>query len=239
MSDKVLYIIHNPAWTDCRVADAVRRRGYGIDHVCPPFGDELPAIDGYAALMAGGSEEGHVATPDDPPWVGLEMAYIREAVDRRVPFLGICMGCQLLAGAYGGEVAARADGRCELGFYAVEPTAEGRGLFGEARHFYQAHYEGVTVLPGEAVLLARGENFPVQAFRIGDHAYGTQFHPDARLESLTRERIGRDSLLHVEGAQGLDEQVREAPLHEALIEEWTERFVDRWIGPAGARRGAA
>ncbi len=235
MTPKVLYIIHNPAWTDCRVADTVRARGYTVDHVCPAFGDELPPIDGYAALMAGGSEEGHAATPDDPPWVALEIAYIRQAVDREIPYYGICMGCQLLAGAYGGEVSARPDGLCELGFYRVGPTDEGRSLFGEARYFYQAHFEGVMALPREATLLASGESFPVQAFRIGDHAYGTQFHPDAKLHRFTREQIARDSLVHVQGAQDIDEQVRQAPLHEPLVQEWTERLVDRWIGPAEAR----
>ena len=239
MGQKVLYIIHNRAWTDCRVADAVRARGYAVEHVCPPAGDDLPPLDGYAALMVGGSEEGHAGSPEAPPWVAREIAYIRQAVDRNIPFLGICMGCQLLAAAYGGDVGARPDGRCELGFYRVEPTAEGRSLFRESRHFYEAHYEGVTSLPEEAVLLARGDTFPVQAFRIRDHAFGTQFHPDVRLDKLTREAISADSLIDVPGAQDIDEQLRMAPVHEPLIQEWTERFVDRWIGRASGEAAAA
>ena len=45
MGQKVLYIIHNRAWTDCRVADAVRARGYAVEHVCPPAGDDLPPLE--------------------------------------------------------------------------------------------------------------------------------------------------------------------------------------------------
>lgn len=236
MTSKVLYIIHNPAWTDCRVADTLETRGYTIDHVCPPFGDELPALDDYAVVMVGGSEEGHVAEPDDPPWVAREIAFVRDVLARDIPFLGICMGCQILAGACGGDVSGRADGLCELGFYPVEPTAEGASLFRESRCFYQAHYEGVMTLPAGAVLLATGENFPVQAFRVGENAYGVQFHPDARLDKLTPEAIAGDSLIDVKGAQGVDEQIRLAHLHEAAIQRWTEAFVDRWVGPVAQDR---
>ena len=237
MTSKVLYIIHHPAWTDCRVADTLRTRGYTIDHVCPAFGDDLPALDDYAVVMVGGSEEGHVAEPDDPPWVSREITFVRDVLARDIPFLGICMGCQILAGASGGEVGGRPDGLCELGFFHVEPTAAGASLFRESRCFYQAHYEGVMTLPPGAVLLATGENFPVQAFRVGENAYGVQFHPDARLERMTPEEIAKDSLIGTNGAQGVDEQVRLAHLHEAAIQKWTEEFVDRWVGPAtGPRR---
>ncbi|MCE2519595.1 MAG: gamma-glutamyl-gamma-aminobutyrate hydrolase family protein [Alphaproteobacteria bacterium] len=236
MTSKILYIIHNPAWTDCRVADTLRTRGYTIDHVCPPFGDDLTALDGYAAVMVGGSEEGHVAEPDDPPWVGREIAFVSDVLARGIPYLGICMGCQILAGACGGDVGGRADGLCEFGFFPVEPTAEGTSLFRDSRCFYQAHYEGVMTLPAGAVLLATGENFPVQAFRVGENAYGLQFHPDAKLERLTPDAIACDSLIGVEGAQGVDEQIRLARRHEAAIQRWTEEFVDRWIGPAAGHR---
>ncbi len=235
MTSKVLYIIHDPAWTDCRVADTLRARGHMIDHVCPAFGDDLPALDDYAAVMVGGSEEGHVAEPDDPPWVGREIAFVRDVLARDIPFLGICMGCQILAGASGGTVGARADGLCEFGFFCVEPTKEGTGLFRDSRCFYQAHYEGVTTLPHGAVLLATSENFPVQAFRVGENAYGVQFHPDARLDRMTHEEIAKDSLVGANGAQSIEEQVRLAHLHEAAIQRWTEGFVDHWAGPAPVR----
>ncbi len=235
MTSKVLYIIHDPAWTDCRVADTLEARGYIIDHVCPPFGDALPALDGYAVVMVGGSEEGHVAEPDDPPWVSREIAFVRDVLARGTPFLGICMGCQILAGACGGKVGGHPDGLCELGFFPVHPTQEGASLFRDSRYFYQAHYEGVMTLPEGAVLLATGENFPVQAFRVADNAYGVQFHPDARLERLTPDVIAGDSLMEMKGAQGVDEQVRLAHRHEAAVQRWTEEFVDHWVGHPRAR----
>ena len=171
---------------------------------------------------------------DDPPWVGREIAFVRDVLARGIPYLGICMGCQILAGACGGDVGGRADGLCEFGFFPVEPTAEGASLFRDSRCFYQAHYEGVMALPAGAVLLATGENFPVQAFRVGENAYGLQFHPDARFERLTPDAIASDSLIGVEGRQGVDEQMfvwRIAT--KAAIQRWTEEFVDRLDRPGG------
>lgn len=239
MTSRILYVVHNPAWKDCRVADAARSRGFSVDHVCPAFGDDLPALDGYAALIVGGSAEGHADRPDEHRWVADEIACLRAAVDRGLPTLGVCMGCQLLAAAFGGKVWARPDGLCELGFFRVDPTEEGRELFAGASHFYEAHYEGVFRLPDEAVLLARGDGFPVQAFRIGEHAYGVQFHPDMKLSTLTREFLENDSYRGRLGAQSVDEQLRLAPVYEASIQTWTERFVDGWIGRAGVDAEAA
>ena len=239
MASRILYIVHNPAWTDCRVADEARARGFAVDCVCPAFGDGLPAIEGHAALIVGGSAEGHADRPDEHRWVADEMAYIRAAVDRGVPTLGICMGSQLLAAAFGGKVWARPDGLCELGFFRVDPIGEGRELFAGASHFYEAHFEGVFRLPDEAVLLARSDRYPVQAFRIGERAYGVQFHPDTKLSALTRKFLENDSYRDMFGAQSVDEQLRLAPVYEASIQAWTERFVDRWIGRAGVAAEAA
>jgi GMP synthase (glutamine-hydrolysing) len=235
----VLYLIHHPDWTDCRVADVLRNRGYRIDYLCHPAGEPLPANAlEYAAIMVGGSEEGHAGRPDLHDWVACEIAFIRAAVEQGVPFLGICMGSQLLAAAFGGVVMARPDGLTELGFYPVEATAAGEDLFAGVSHFYQAHFEGVHALPENAILLARGERFPVQAYRIGETAYGLQFHPDYKLSNVTSERLAGDSYRNRLGAQPADEQIRLAPIHEASIQAWTERFVDRWVGPA-ERRSAA
>lgn len=239
MTSTLLYIVHDPAWKDCRVADAVRASGRQVEFLCPPAGDPLPETASYEALIVGGSAEGHADRPDELAWVADEIAYIRAAVDGGMPTLGICMGCQLLAAAYGGKVLARPDGFCELGFYPVEATAEGRGLFETRGHFYEAHYEGVVALPESAVLLARGERFPVQAFRIGERAYGTQFHPDMKLATLTRKAIETDVCMERPGAQPAQEQLRQAPLHEAAIQAWTERFVDRWLGHSADRAKAA
>jgi GMP synthase (glutamine-hydrolysing) len=232
MASNVLYILHNSAWTDDRVADVVRSRGHTVTFVCPPEGDALPELDGYDALIVGGSDDGHADRPDELAWVAEEMAFIRKAVDSGFPMLGICMGAQMLACTYGGRVFARPDGFTEWGFYPVIATEEGRELFAGTTHFNQGHYEGVFVLPDNATLLARGEHFPVQAFRIGERAYGLQFHPDTKLATLTKTFLDNNSYRHFMGVQTTEEQMALGAHHEAQIQMWTERFVDQWIGSA-------
>ena len=233
---KVLYLIHHPDWTDCRVADVLRSRDYEVEYRCHPNGDPLPVnARGYAAVMIGGSEEGHAGRPELHDWVAREIAFTRETVERGIPFLGICMGSQLLAAAFGGAVMPRPDRLAELGFYSVEPTRDGEDLFAGTSHFYQAHFEGVFALPESAVLLARGVQFPVQAYRIGETAYGLQFHPDYKLSNVTPENLAKDAYRDMFGVQSADEQLRLAPIHKASIQGWTERFVDLWVGQAEKR----
>jgi len=239
MTSSVLYILHNSAWTDDRVADVVRSRGHAVEFVCPPEGDALPDIADYAALIVGGSDEGHAGRPEELSWVAEEMAYIRSAVDAGVPMLGLCMGAQMLAASYGGTVLGRPDGFTEWGFYPVHATDEGRDLFAGTTHFNQGHFEGIFALPEQATLLARGDHFPVQAFRIGENAYGLQFHPDTKLATLTRPFLDNNHYRHFMGVQSTDEQIRLGNLYEASIQMWTERFVDQWIGAAGSAVVAA
>ena len=236
---RILYLIHNPAWTECRIADVLRDRGCEIEFRCHPYGDPLPkTARSYAAVIVGGSDEGHAGEPHRHPWVGREIAFVRKAVEAGVPFLGICMGSQLLAAAFGGTILARPDGLTELGYYQIEATPEGVELFAGTSHFYQAHFEGVFALPDDAVLLARGHQFPVQAFRIGRHAYGLQFHPDQKLTSVTHEALAQEPYLSRLGVQSAHEQVRLAPVYEASIQRWSERFVEHWIGWAKASAAA-
>jgi len=239
MTSTILYLIHNPAWTDDRVADVLRDCGHVVEFICPPQGDALPDLSGYTGLIVGGSDDGHAARPEELQWVADEISYIRDAVDAGFPMLGICMGAQLLAAGYGSSVFARPDGFTEWGFYPVEATEEGTELFAGTSHFNQGHYEGVFQLPENAVLLARGEHFPVQAFRIGERAYGLQFHPDTKQSRLTCEFLDQNSYRHYFGVQSTDEQIELAARHADQIQMWTERFVETWLGSAKNRVLAA
>jgi GMP synthase (glutamine-hydrolysing) len=118
-------------------------------------------------------------------------------VARDFPFLGACYGIGLLT-AHGGGVV---DGTWpeDAGPTRVRLTEDGTAdpLFGILEPHFEAfvgHKEACTVLPAGAVLLASGENCPVQAFRVGRNVYATQFHPELTTASiLTRIRIYRDS----------------------------------------------
>jgi GMP synthase (glutamine-hydrolysing) len=153
-------------------------------------GDAVPATPGgfYAVALLGGG-----FLPDDDeraPWLTAERELTRRAVAGGVPLLGICLGAQVLAAATGGVV--RGDhGRPERGSCRVCLLDEARtdplfaGLPDEFR-VIENHRDQITDLPSGAVRLAESEDCPVQAFRVGEWAWGVQFHPEAGADRLDR-----------------------------------------------------
>ncbi len=83
------------------------------------------------------------------------------------PYLGICLGAQMLAHHLGARVYKHADGHAEVGYYPIRPTEAGREVVDPwPEQVYQWHREGFD-LPNGAELMAEGDSFPVQAFRYG------------------------------------------------------------------------
>lgn len=141
---------------------------------CPEPPAALTEIDGVVAL-------GGLMNPDDDddhPFIAHERELLGEACARGVPTLAICLGAQLLAQATGGD--SRSLGRMRFGWHQLETTtayatdALCRGTEPPATyhwHAYECHP------PADAITLATCDD-TVQAFRIGDSAWGVQFHPE-------------------------------------------------------------
>jgi GMP synthase-like glutamine amidotransferase len=159
----------------------------GIDAVvvdAPNLSEHLAhveAVDGLV-LLGGG------LMPDDDeryPFLPRERTLLGEAVAAGVPVLGICLGAQMLALVAGGEVTAKS-GETERGSCRVVLLAAAHddslfaGLTGyDGLRMRQSHHDSITALPPAAVHLATSERCRVQAFRVGDTAWGVQFHPEA------------------------------------------------------------
>ena len=163
------------------LGDAWRADGIAWDTAELDAGDAIPPLDRYDALVVMGGPM-DVWQEAEHPWLVAEKHAIRHFVaELRRPFLGICLGHQLLADALSGAVALAP--RPEVGIATVALTEAGRRDplfrgFGTDVVTLQWHGAEVTRLPPGATVLAGNEACAVQAFRWGAHAYGIQFHPE-------------------------------------------------------------
>lgn len=140
------------------------------------------------AIIIGGSKYG--VAKNDPgkfvPNLGKLINFVNLAINKDIPFLGVCFGHQLLAYVYGGEVIHEPR-KEERGTYVMELTKEAKNdsLFGNLPKKFNAqcaHHDYVFNLPSEAIILAKSELCAVEAFRMGEKIYGAQFHPERSKE---------------------------------------------------------
>lgn len=153
--------------------------GWTWDTVELDAGETVPDVSAYDMMVVMGGPQ-DVWQEDKYPWLIAEKAAIRKfVVDLGRPYLGICLGHQLLAAAIGGEVAL---GKTpEVGLLTVKQTRAGlndrifRGI-SDPIDVLQWHGAEVVSLPDDAHVLASSDACAVQAFRYRDNAYGFQFH---------------------------------------------------------------
>jgi len=154
--------------------------GHVWDTVELDAGADIPDLDPYDMLLVMGGPM-DVWEEDIHPWLVPEKAAIRRWVMSGKPYLGVCLGHQLLADALGGRVGPGAE--AEVGLLPVTLTGEGRGdpLFQgvpDTGLCFQWHGAAVLELPAGARVLARSDACPVQAIRVGQRAYGLQYHQE-------------------------------------------------------------
>lgn len=153
--------------------------GHSITTVELDEGEPIPSLDDFDLLVVMGGPM-DVWQEAELPWLIAEKAAIRTFVrDLAKPYLGICLGHQLLADALGGSVGLM--GAPEVGLAKVQLTQEGRDDpifrgFPDEIDCFQWHGAEVNELPNGAVILAGNAAAPVQAMRWGRHAYGFQYH---------------------------------------------------------------
>lgn len=153
-------------------------------------GQRVPRrIDGYGALVVLGGPMG-VYEEDRFPFIGPEVRLVEDALKKRVPVLGVCLGSQILAKAAGARVYK--SGKKEIGWYDVTlaEDADGDWLFlGFPERFRAFHWHGDTFdVPAGALCLASSEMFPNQVIKVGPAAYGIQFHLEVT-EKMIREWV--------------------------------------------------
>src|SRR5918995_3586223 len=181
MTRKILSIQNISCETLGTLEDFLELDGYVLDKVLAPQ-DSIPqsAIEFSAIILLGGP----MSVYEGIPYLTKEQFLIRDAFQRNIPILGICLGSQLIAGALGGTVYRGA--KKEIGWYDVYITDKGldslfKGFDQRKLRVFQWHGDTYT-LPQDAVVLAYTDLYP-QAFRIGS-AYGLQFHLEVTKEMI-------------------------------------------------------
>lgn len=205
-------------------------------------GEPFPDLGEVSAVvMFGGTANADEI--DEHPFLLHDRELTREAVDRRVPYLGICLGAQILARAFDRPVV-RAPQR-ELGFEPVHPTAAAAddpllSVFGDGDRGFQWHQDTFE-LPAGATLLATGEDVPLQAYRVGDLAWGIQWHFEIDGAELEMWLDEADALMDLKAVWGksADETRVEAKEHLAAHEDRGREVFRRFANVVRGSRTSA
>jgi GMP synthase-like glutamine amidotransferase len=160
------------------IAPAIRETGADLQLVRLDNGDAVPSPDDVPAIAGLVVMGGPMGVHDDLPWLAPERALLRAAVAAGHPVLGVCLGAQQLAAALGADVVTGAEPECGVGEVHLTSAALSDPVFGAApTPLPCVHWHGDTfALPDGAVRLASNQAYENQAFRVGAHAYGLQFH---------------------------------------------------------------
>lgn len=234
----ILIILHQEHSTAGRVGHKLRARGYELDIRRPALGCTLPQTleEHDGAVMFGGPDSAY----DDEPYLRTEADWIDVPLREEKPFLGLCLGAQLMAMHLGAQVKPDPQGQVEVGYYPITPTAEGEALIHWPDMVYQWHQDGFD-LPSGAVRLAQADGaFPEQAFQVGPAAFGLQFHPELTTAMTYRWTVKGAHRMEAPGAQPRKAHLEGRLMYDRPVDAWLEQFLDVWLatGQAEAKEKA-
>jgi GMP synthase (glutamine-hydrolysing) len=235
---KVLVIVHQETSDPGLVGQLLQDQGYALDLRCPAIGTPLPAtLNEHAGVVIFG---GPMSANDDHtlPFIRTELDWISIALASGKPYLGICLGAQLLARVLGATVTSHPQDLREIGYAPIQPLPlsgnslssnplSGNPLEG-LNHVYHWHKEGFD-LPQGTTLLATGEVFPHQAFAYGNTAYGVQFHPEITRPMIDHWTSKVPEQLLLPGAQPYEAHLAEHDRHAASVDRWLRGFLQHWL----------
>lgn len=222
----VLTVLHQRHSNPGHVGNWFMAHGFPLDIRRPSLGDSLPeTLEGHTgAVIFGGPQSAN----DSDDFIKIETAWVAVALEEKKPFLGICLGAQMLANQLGARVAFDPEAHAEIGYYPVTPTPEGAAMLDWPGYFYHWHREGFSV-PEGAALLARGERFENQAFRYGPAAFAVQFHPEITQTLVNRWSTRSSHRLALPGARPRREHFLGHVRHGPGQRRWLDAFLRQWV----------
>lgn len=228
----VLLVLHQQHSNPGHVGRWFRRNGYALDIRRHFDGDPLPeTLAAHSgAVIFGGPQSAN----DRIDYIRREVDWISVPLKENKPFLGICLGAQMLAHQLGARVDHCPQGCVEVGYHSIRPTQAGAHL-DLPQFVYQWHREGFD-LPRDGILLATADGaYPNQAFQYGS-AFGVQFHPEIMFIQVNRWSGSSPMRLLMRGARPRQEQIDRHLMEAPRVSSWLDGFLGRWIKGELTRR---
>ena len=187
--------------------------------------DNLPQTKkGDLILIMGGPMGVKDIGSDRYPWLKLERNFIKRELENKIPIIGVCLGAQLLASAAGGDIEVLKYGSPpkalpEIGWSQIfidKLNKDFQEFFEDPFHVLHWHGDRI-LLPNKAVLIASSARCEEQFFRIGDFAYGLQFHIEstgAMIDKWIKE--DKEFILKGLGSKG-----------QEILKEENKKFIEK------------
>lgn len=211
-------------------------RSYGFRNRYYNFGrtpEAQPSVEGYHGLIVLGGPM-NVDQTDSHPHLEAEIHAIRQALERDIPVLGICLGAQLIARALGSPVTVNP--QKEIGWYDVAISDEGArdplfSHFNRSEKIFQWHGDTFAI-PDGAVQLASSQTCANQAFRYGDKVYGLQFHLEVDqplVERWLAIPVHQQEIASLEGDVCLEQIRADTAEHSDRLRQLSDRCFTSFI----------
>lgn len=204
-----------------------------VNPVTTPGSLRAHQVRDFDAVLMGGSGQFGIVLAADTLIFQRALTEVRPFLDQVLehdrPFLGMCLGHQVLGWHVGASVVADPEQE-EVGSFKVVLTDDGKRdpLFVNLPERFIAqhgHKESVDELPQGAVQLSHGERNPMSSFRIGRSVYGVQFHPELTLDDLMTRLSLYPEYLHGRSIEEARKDFKESPEAPQVLKNFFERVV--------------
>ncbi|MCO6180339.1 glutamine amidotransferase [Ciceribacter sp. RN22] len=224
----VLLVLHQERSSPGRVGQMLLEKGYPLDIRRPPLGDALPeTLAGHSGAVIFG---GPMSANDPDQFIHDEIEWISIPLKEKKPFLGICLGAQMMVRNLGGKVSSDRNSLVEIGWYPIRPTEHGRLLMRWPQMVYHFHREGFD-LPHGCELLAEGDIYRNQAIRYGENAWGLQFHAELTRAMMQRWVVHGAHRFIMPNAQPGRDHLEGRMIFDAPLRAWLSEFLDLVFEP--------
>lgn len=227
-ADKVLVLLHQAHSTTGRVGGLLRSFGYVLDIRYPLSGDDLPhSLEHHAGVVVFG---GPMSANDSDAQLRREIDWLQTPLRQKKPFLGLCLGAQMMARQMGVRVYRPTSQRGELGYHRIRPTAAADQICDTKfpRFVYQWHFDGFDI-PTGGYRLAEGDgDFPNQAYICEGNVVGLQFHPEVTYQMICRWTTRGAARLGHSGSPPREQHLEGWFLHDRAVDQWISAFLRAW-----------